>query len=385
MSQVNEYVHVFAKKSEDITLAPLDSGEEPESDWEKDDKGYYKEGYPLLRTGTGARREDRPEMYFPIYIGSDNSISTERLSEDDVVVLPRRPDGTDARWMWGREKVTEHSEDLLVKRLQNGSVSIITKVRPNLGDRFTRKPRSLWYKPEYAASNGTNMIRKIFDGQRIFDFPKSVPFISDLLRFANVGHDGIVLDSFAGSGTTAHAVLSLNKEDGGNRQFILVECEDYADRITAERVRRVIKGVPSAKDKALREGVGGSFTYCELGEPISIEGMLSGEALPSYESLASYLLYTATGVTAERALHPQNEDGLFYHHDETGYYLLYQPDQEYLRGKDARLNLERAERIHETERKAVVFGIDKFIGQRKLTTMGITFCQLPYCISSSLT
>ena len=76
--------------------------------------------------------------------------------------------------------------------------------------------------------------------------------------------DAIILDSFAGSGTTAHAVLALNKEDSGNRKFILVECEEYADNVTAERVRRVIKGVPGAKDAALKEGLGGSFTYCTL-------------------------------------------------------------------------------------------------------------------------
>ena len=79
--------------------------------------------------------------------------------------------------------------------------------------------------------------------------------------------DSIVIDSFAGSGTTAHAVLSLNKQDGGNRKFILVECEDYAETITAERVRRVISGAPDAKDTALLQGLGGSFTYCTLGDP----------------------------------------------------------------------------------------------------------------------
>ena len=77
------------------------------------------------------------------------------------------------------------------------------------------------------------------------------------------------MDSFAGSGTTAQAVLALNKEDGGNRKFILVECEDYADTITAERVRRVINGVPKAKDENLKSGLGGSFTYCTLGDEIS--------------------------------------------------------------------------------------------------------------------
>ena len=100
------------------------------------------------------------------------------------------------------------------------------------------------------------------------------------------GPNDIILDSFAGSGTTAHAVLALNKEDGGNRKFILIECEDYADTITAERVRRVINGVPDASNTSLREGLGGSFTYCTLGEPIEVEAMLTGEGLPEFSALA---------------------------------------------------------------------------------------------------
>ena len=195
--------------------------------------------------------------------------------------------------------------------------------------------------------------------------------------------DAIILDSFAGSGTTAHAVLALNKEDGGNRKFILVECEDYADTITAERVRRVINGVPSAKDKTLQEGLGGSFTYCTLGEPIELEGMLTGDGLPAYPALASYLLHTASVIFAgEKDLQRLNDDGLFYANGQSDYYLLYEPDIEWLRGNEAILNEERARRIGEHNqaegRKAVVFAAGKYMGQRNLTLLGITFCQLPY-------
>ena len=195
--------------------------------------------------------------------------------------------------------------------------------------------------------------------------------------------DSIVLDSFAGSGTTAHAVLALNKKDGGNRKFILVECEDYADTITAERVRRVINGVPEARDESLREGLGGSFTYYTLGEPIDIEEMLTGDGLPSYSELAAYLLHTASGVSAGgKALERRNDDGLFYTNGATDYYLLYEPDLDWLSSNEGILNEERARRIsaasHSNGRKAIVFGPGKYIGQRDLATMGITFCQLPY-------
>ena len=190
--------------------------------------------------------------------------------------------------------------------------------------------------------------------------------------------DDLILDSFAGSGTTAQAVLALNKEDGGNRKFILVECEDYADSITAERVRRVINGVPGAKDAALKEGLGGSFTYCTLGDPIDVEGMLTGEALPGYSELASYLLHTASGLSLNGELQAQNDDGLFYSNGDTDYYLLYRPDLDWLRSNEAILNAEQAQRIHDVGRKAVVFASDKYMGQRFLSDMGIIFCQIPY-------
>ena len=210
-----------------------------------------------------------------------------------------------------------------------------------------------------------------------FDNPKPTRLIKSLVRVFSSGGD-IVIDSFAGSGTTAHAVLALNKEDNGNRKFILVECEDYADTITAERVRRVIGGVPEARDESLREGLGGSFTYCALGTPIDVEGMVTGESLPEYGELAAYLLHTASGLSAGGELEAQNEYGLFHSNGDTDYYLLYRPDIEWLRSKEAILNEQHARRIQGVGRRAVVFAADKYMGQRFLTDMGITFCQIPY-------
>ena len=157
-----------------------------------------------------------------------------------------------------------------------------------------------------------------------------------------------------------------------------MECEDYADTITAERVRRVIRGVPNARDKSLQEGLGGSFTYCTLGQPIDVEGMLTGESLPEYSELAAYLLHTATGRSASGEPSAHNDDGLFYASAETDYYLLYRPDIDWLRSNEAMLNEERAGRIAGNCRPAVVFAVGKFIGQRFLTDRNITFCQIPY-------
>lgn len=95
-----------------------------------------------------------------------------------------------------------------------------------------------------------------------FDHPKPPALIHEAINIV-CGNTGIILDTFAGSGTTAQAVLELNNTDGGDRKFILVECEDYASTVTAERVRRVIRGIPTSKK--FKEPLGGSFTYCTLG------------------------------------------------------------------------------------------------------------------------
>ena len=231
-------------------------------------------------------------------------------------------------------------------------------------------------------SSGTRTLSEIFGQGGVFSQPKPVELIRFLLELLR-DPDAIVLDSFAGSGTTAHAVLDLNRQDGGNRKFILAECEDYADTITAERVRRVIAGVPGAKNDPLREGLGGSFTYCTLGEPITVEGLLTGETLPPFASLAAWLLHTATGVSASTsALSPLDDYGLFYTDQRRRYYLLYEPDLEFLRSDRAVLNEEGARRIgqdcREHDKEAMVFAAAKYMGQRELSEHRITFCQLPY-------
>ena len=274
------------------------------------------------------------------------------------------PDGR--HWMYSKER----ADDLIASG----------KLRPNPN---TGRPQYLLDASDSKMLDSDWTDLQEYDTQ--FDFPNGEKNVDLLRRIIEMidDKDAIVLDSFAGSGTTAHAVLALNKEDGGNRRFILVECEEYADSITAERVRRVIRGVPGARDKSLREGLGGSFTYCTLGEPVDGEKMLTGESLPSFASLAAYLLYTASGLSAgEAALQPQNDDGLFHAAGSTDYYLLYEPDIEWLRTDAAMLNEERAKRIGaacaERGSRAIVFAAGQYMGQRALSRLRITFCRLPY-------
>ena len=241
---------------------------------------------------------------------------------------------------------------------------------------------SLWPYHEVGSTHQANEELAAVMGKGAFNNPKGTKLIHRVFQTANLSSDDIVLDSFAGSGTTAHAVLALNKEDGGNRKFILIECEDYADTITAERVRRVINGVENAKDEILQNGLGGSFTYCTLGEPIDEEGMLTGENLPTYEVLAHYIAYTATGGALTSI--EKRKDYYFGETANTRFYLIYEPTLQFLESNKSALNGKRAEQIakacKETGKSAYVYAPQKFISQKELTSMSITFCQLPYNI-----
>lgn len=271
----------------------------------------------------------------------------------------------------------------------------------------------------------------------IFATPKPVRLLERILEIGAARENSLILDSFAGSGTTAHAVLAANAKDGGNRRFILVETEDYADSLTAERVRRVIEGYKfkgtqrtelmsekitwtqfkkagellekvesigqlegAAYDKVKTEikdgvltvtgertitekmpGLGGSFTYCELGEPIQIEGLLTGAGLPSFESLARYVFYTATGQSLEKVPKPR-ADGFIGETELFRLHLFYKPDKEWLRGNEAALDEDRVKAIGEGQKgkRAVVFAVSKFMSQKELTRLRIEFCQLPYAV-----
>ena len=338
-----------------------------------DERIREKESRERLRQwGQGDRREDRPTMYYPIH------------SKEFGEIYPIRQDGTDGRWRVGQSRMEELIEEGVVvfERQADGRIEAY-KIIPANTATLTAYPSMLDSKIVKTTAHGSIELKNIL-GPDKFAYPKPSSMIHEIISLCTQDGD-IVLDSFAGSGTTAHAVLFLNREDSGKRKFILIECEDYADTITAERVRRVINGVPNARNDTLREGLGGSFTYSTLGKPIEMEGMLTGEALPSYESLAAHLLYIASGVSfGVGLLEAKNDDGLFHSSDKIDYYLLYQPDLEYLQSPEAMFNLKRAERIRDAIRQkgveAIVYAPGKYISQRELTRMGITFCQLPHAL-----
>ena len=239
-------------------------------------------------------------------------------------------------------------------------------------------PQTLWAHTEVGHTQAAKKeLVSILDFERsedVFNTVKPTTLIDRILRLAT-DENAIVLDSFAGSGTTAQAVLALNKEDGGDRRFILVECEDYVDGITAERVRRVVKGIPKAKDDALREGLGGTFSYFKLGNALRKESMLEPGKLPSYERLAAYIFFTATGEEFDAGkMRPERWFiGRSRHYD---VYLVYVDDFERL--KNMALTLDMARNLSRAKRDRLVFAPTKYVDAEFLHRHRITFQQLPF-------
>jgi adenine-specific DNA-methyltransferase len=364
-SSDHDYILVFSKADDkwrpgllprtaeqDAAYENLDN--DPRGDWKPGDlsaRNPYSKGIYPITTPSGRIIPGPPP-------GNFWRVSEDRLKKLDA----------DKRIWWGEDG----SNVPAVKRF-------LKEVKPG------RVPQTLWlYKDVGHTQEAKQELFDIMDwreGTEKFQTPKPVRLIERILAIAS-DVDSVVMDSFAGSGTTAHAVLVANARDDGNRRFILVETEEYADALTAERLRRVVKGVPNARKEALKHGVGGSFTYCELGEPIDLERFFDGKGAPSYEQVGRYVVYTATGASISQM--PSEPKKNWFVTEAGGYriHLIYKPDLAFMRGTDAALSIELAKDMNKAAKgkPVLVYAAAKFMSQAALTAIGITFCQLPYSI-----
>ena len=301
--------------------------------------------------------------------------------------------------------------------------------------------RTWWpYKDAGGNQDAKKEILEIVGAESDFITPKPVRLIERILQIAT-NPQSIILDSFAGSGATAHAVIAANKKDGGNRKFILVECEDYADKLTAERVRRVIKGYEfegTQREELLREklnftslkkadklldhvgsienleghrfdnikkevkdgelivtgeknvkdrteGLGGTFTFCTLGEPLELDRLLTGETLPSFEALGSVLFHMATNEAFD-AGQLSEKDGVGYLGESAGFHvwLIYKPELEFLKSREAALTLARAQDFAQRKsgKQHLVFAPARFVSQKMLKehNLPVEFAPLPFAL-----
>lgn len=301
-------------------------------------------------------------------------------------------------------------------------------------------PQTLWWHHEVGHNQSAKQfLKRLFpEKDDIFQTPKPLELLLRVIQISS-SEDALFLDSFAGSGTTAHAVLEANKRDGGNRRFILVEMEDYADRLTAERVRRVINGYEyqgTQKTELLREklnwrvltkadalvhkveaienlhghefdkikktvkdgelivtgekvvaeraeGLGGGFTYCTLGDPVELDKVLNGDTLPPYAGLGAALYHMATNRAIDAAL-VREEDFYLGATESQHVWLIYRPDLEWLKSPEAALTLSRAKAFAATDpdKRHLVIAPARYVSQKMLAEQNIPveFVPLPFAL-----
>ena len=270
---IHEYTLVYCLSHDNCVLGQLPIAEEELDEWQSDDKGYYKKGANLKSTGINAPREKRPNLFYPILIDkTTKAVSTITQDEFELIydkalkmhdeaylsqlrlkyenlgyifLLPLTS-GKEMSWRWGIQKVRAESDEIIVS-MNGNDVSIYKKQRPQLGDMPSKKPKSVFYKPEYSSGNGKAELISVL-GESLFGYPKPLQLIKDFLTISYY-KDARILDFFAGSGTTLHATIQLNAEDGGHRQCILATNNEngICENVTYERNRRVIQGYTTPK------------------------------------------------------------------------------------------------------------------------------------------
>ena len=215
---------------------------------------------------------------------------------------------------------------------------------------------------EFSNDNATKVLTDIFSSKE-FDYSKPVSLLEFVCKLAT-DKDSIILDGFAGSGTTAHAVLNMNKQDGGNRKFILIEMMDYADSITAKRVKRVIDGY--GEGKKATPGTGGGFAFYELGETL-----LNGEYLNENVPLAKIREYVYFTETKQAVTDKADEPYFLGENYGTAYYFYYDKNEVTTLDRDF---------LHTVKTKAdsyVIYADKCILSDEELDALHITFKKIP--------
>jgi adenine-specific DNA-methyltransferase len=209
---VNEmdYLLVYSKSSI-LNFTGTAMTKEESAIYDKEDENGIYLIRPLRRTGGEDKREDRPTMYYPL------------IAPDETEVYPIAPAGYESRWICGKNKYDELNNTNLIEWKKNGNNEWNVYQKFYLEGRL-KQPGNLWVKVE-GNKKATRDVRDLFDGIKVFDFPKPIGFISKILEISTAKND-LVLDFFAGSGTTGHAVMKLNAEDRGNRKYILCQIDE---------------------------------------------------------------------------------------------------------------------------------------------------------------
>lgn len=247
----HEYA-IFVGKGDLSSIGRLPHSDEQRARYKEEDKdGSFEWVNFRKHGGANANRYARPKLFYPIFVSqeevrvpaiewSDESRSwvlQEQPRPGETVVYPITPEGEEKTWKWGHETARTEIDELRPGTDQAGRAAVYMKAR--LQDEGTL-PRTIWDKKEYSSTEyGTNLVNHIYGKKEVFPFPKSVHAVVDCLKVCNFD-GGWVMDFFAGSGTTAHACIAMNREDAGNRRFIAVEMGRHFESALVTRVRRIM-------------------------------------------------------------------------------------------------------------------------------------------------
>lgn len=272
---------------------------------EKDKFGPYS-SRELRNRNPKFGRFNRPNLFYPIYARpgevdeSGNYLVSLDEHPDSFKIEPYNSEGVESCWRWGKDKFLlktkeKTTEALYARQTREGAWRVFEKYRKE-----TVKAKSIWTETKYISEQGTTELGRLGLASK-FEFPKPVDLIVDCLELCD-NDEAIVLDSFGGSGTTAQAVLKLNAQDGGRRRFILCEMMDYAEEITAERVRRIINGY--GEGSKFEAGAGGGFDFYELGPSLFKDNLNINEDV-GIEAIRDYVAYTES-IPTEKRLYTEN-------------------------------------------------------------------------------
>jgi len=294
-------------------------------------KSNWKRNLLLRTQEQDARYKNLDNDPRGVWASSDFTVKTYSVDYDYPITTPsgRVVNPTDGRcWMTSKDKLKVLIDDNRIWFGKKGDgVPRIKKFLSEVQEGTV--PLTIWLHSEVGHNQSAKQeLKKIFPEQSSpFETPKPSSLIERILQIATTSND-IILDSYAGSGTTAHSVLNSNSIDGANRKYILIQVDEtnkkgdfvnIAETITAERVKRVIKGYGTY------EGTGGSFDFYELGQPLFLEDCNLNE-LVGVEKIRQYIYYTETKTPLSKKKHNDNKQFLGTHND-TAYYFHYEENE----------------------------------------------------------
>jgi len=261
----SEYMLVYAKNASVASFNEVTIDEEIRETFNLvDEKGRHYRLEPLMRSRTETLRENKPGFWYPIYVSKDLKHTTLKPIQGYHKVFPIASNGKEATWInlpgtfEGKNK-----ERVIVAKMENGKVQIYRK--------FYEQQifKNVWTDKKYQSEfHGTNVLKELI-GKNIFEYPKSVWLVTDILKITSK-MNSVVLDFFAGSGTTGHAILELNKEDKGNRKFILCTNNEnnngnggggIAEEVCYPRVKKVIQNLEKESKGKLVKNMPGNLKY----------------------------------------------------------------------------------------------------------------------------